>query len=392
VFHVKQQRLLGFLIGLGLLGLLVLGCSTAGSRGWAPPVQDDGVTYVTTGAGRLDAIDSGGTRLWRFPQLWEIPERGARDLDGIYGRPILSNDGNVLFLGDYNGHLYAFRPADLDLDAEARPRAASLKLNGPVIGGLALDSAADSIYVTSADRVYSVRASDMVNRIGNRDAPVTRAILLETGGEIWATPVVADGKVLIASLDGTLYAVDGRTGSIVWRFDTGKGLVSTPVVVGDRVLVGGFDSTLFAVDLNSGREAWSFKASNWLWARPAVANGVAYFGDFSGELYAVNVSTGNLEWSVRLNQGALRAGPTVAGNNVIVGTDSGWLIGINTATQQRAWAQDLGTALRADLVTQGNRVLLAPDKCVTPAAGSEKTYYTSVDPSNGELTRAGGVC
>jgi hypothetical protein len=117
MFHVKRQRWLGFVLGLSLLGLLAAGCSTAaGSRGWAPPVQTDNLLMVSTDDGRLDGFDaSDRTLLWRFPQSWFIEESDARDLDGIYGPPVLSGDGRTIFIGDYNGFIYAFRTEGANL-------------------------------------------------------------------------------------------------------------------------------------------------------------------------------------------------------------------------------------------------------------------------------------
>jgi outer membrane protein assembly factor BamB len=392
MFHVKHRRFLGLIAVLGLLGLLAAGCSRAGAHGWASPVTAGNLRYVTTGAGHLDAIASDGSKVWRFPNNWDLPDSRARKLKGIYGPPALTSDGKVAYLGDYDGYLYAFRPGDFSLDAQTKPKAASLKLNGAVVGGVALDSANDMLFVTSDKAVYEVKASEMAGRIDNKDASVTHSVIFQTQGEIWARPVVADGKLLIASLDGKLYAVDEKTGKEIWRYDGGRGLVTTPVVSGDVVLVGGFNENLVAVSLADGSEKWSFGTPNWIWSRPAVANGVAYFGDFNGVLHAIDVSTGSEKWSSDLGKGSIRSGPAVVGNMVVVAGEHGSLFGIDVTSQQKVWEKDLGVGMLADLVADGTSVLLAPSGCVTPSGENQKVYYLTVDPANGDLTRSTGVC
>ncbi|HEX5370705.1 MAG TPA: PQQ-binding-like beta-propeller repeat protein [Dehalococcoidia bacterium] len=388
---MKQRRFLGLIAVLGLLGLLLTGCGRAGAHGWAPPVANGDVRYFATGAGHFDAL-SDATKLWRFPTDWNIPDSKAGKLKGIYGMPVPSNDGKTVFVGDYNGYLYAFRPADHTPNAQIEPNAASLKLNGPVIGGLAYDPASDMIYVSSDKQVFAVKASEMAARIDNRDAPVTHSVFYTTGDQIWARPVVADGKVLIASLDGNLYAVDQKTDTLAWTYNSSRGLVTTPVISGDLALIGGFDDTLTAINVADGSVKWSYKASNWVWSRPVVANGVAYFGDFDGVLHAVNVADGSEEWTLDLGKGSMRSGPAIAGNDLVVAGDHGWLFGVDVTTKQKIWQKDLKVSMLADLVTDGSKVLVAPTGCVTPAGQKQKVYYTSVDPTNGNLTSAPGVC
>ena len=115
MFHVKQRRFVGLFVLVGLLGLLVSGCvRQIGSRGWAAPVSEGNLIIVSTGGGRIDGINGDEQQVWRFPQLWNIPDKQAQKLKGIYGPPLVgSYDGvDVVFVGDYNGYVYAFRPGD----------------------------------------------------------------------------------------------------------------------------------------------------------------------------------------------------------------------------------------------------------------------------------------
>lgn len=406
MFHVKQRRFLGLFLLVGFLSLAIGCIGQEGARGWAGPVRYGDLGIVSTGAGRLDAIDAEGRPVWRFPDMWNIPDDSADNLDGIYGAPLMGsyNGTNVIFVGDYNGYVYAFRPDDVQQGVTIEPPpAASFELDGLVIGGLALDPETDTLYVTSGSRLYAIRASDLVARIDNRDAQVTAVspapegerpgVLFKTDGEIWGAPVLADGKLLLTSLDGGLYALDPETGAEIWHFDAGQGLVSTPVVEGDLVLVSGFGSTLYAVDLADGSERWSFKAKHWIWGDAAIDGEIAYAGDFDGIVHAIDLESGNEVWSLDLGHEAIRASPVLSDGTLVVGTDGNWLAGIDTASRSIAWQRNVGSKMNADLTLDDGEVLIAPRSCVTPEGGGSEVYYTKVDARTGDLSGIStGVC
>ncbi len=119
---------------------------------------------------------------------------------------------------------------------------------------------------------------------------------------------------------------------------------------------------------------------------------MAYFGDFDSILHAVEVQSGNGQWTLALDRGKIRAGAAVLDGFAVLGTDDGWLIGVNLDTQALAWEVQLETDIRADLVAAGDEVLLAPDDCQTLPGGDFEVYYRAVDPATGTLKRVDGIC
>ncbi len=81
---------------------------------------------------------------------------------------------------------------------------------------------------------------------------------------------VARGKVFVAALDAILYALDAKTGKIIWKADTKedskRGINSTgaPEVAGDVVVIGNGGAEydvrgyVSAYDLETGRLSWRF--------------------------------------------------------------------------------------------------------------------------------------
>ena len=391
MFHMKQRKL-GLIAGLSLLGLLTIACGSgaASPRGWAQPVESGNNVLISTGRGRIDAIDTDtNIRRWRFPDYWDLED--GDDLSAIYGPPEISSDEDTVFVADYNGFVYAFKPSEApsisQLQSDApRPVARAFDLGDSVIGGLALDSATNDLFVTAGPRMIQVRYAS------ERFAP---GWVFETGEDIWSDPVLVDSnRLLFSSLDGGLYALDRSNGSQLWKYNGGSsGLVSTPAVIGNTVYVGGFDSKLHAVDLASGEGKWTFDASYWVWSEPIADGNTIVFGDFDGILYGVNASDGRESWRVDLEKGAIVGSPIISQGTLIVATEDGWLVGLVPATREVRWERKIDSQIAADLVAaSGGTVYIAPRGCVTPEGLENRTYYYGLNPASGELIQAQDVC
>jgi PQQ-dependent dehydrogenase (methanol/ethanol family) len=77
----------------------------------------------------------------------------------------------------------------------------------------------------------------------------------------------ADGKILVTTLDTHVYALDAKTGKVVWSAQNGdpqmgQTMTMAPLVVHDKVIVGisggeyGVRGHLTAYDLKSGKQVW----------------------------------------------------------------------------------------------------------------------------------------
>lgn len=165
-----------------------------------------------------------------------------------------------------------------------------------------------------------------------------------TGGDVSATPTVADDAVYFPDWAGNLYAVDRDTGQLIWShkisdYDGVSGAVSrvSPVVHGDELIVGDIEiikeahdgANLMAVDRHSGALRWITKVDTHLAAQitgsPVVFGDTVYSGvssneestlsanpsypccTFRGSVVALDVNTGELRWKTYIvpdNNGA----------------------------------------------------------------------------------------
>lgn len=378
------------LLAFAILAVLAAGCVRAATpRGWASPVESGDLLLITAAHAKLDAIDrSTGERRWRFPDDWEIKDKAARKLLGIYAKPAVV--GSRAYVADYNGYVYA-------LDLNSGPSGGtkgqvlwSKKPGGAIVGGMTYDKDSGVLFVASDDgNIYALRAGDNSDQF---------QIFLKTGERIWSAPTVAGGRVYVGSMDGRLYALDARTAQAAWPpFKAGGALVSTPTVSGTTVLVGGFDSHLYAVSTVNRELLWSFPAANWVWSQPLVDSGTVYFADFDGNVYAVRLSDGQAVWAQPFHAlGSIRSAPALSEDVIVVATDSGRLFGIDKSTGTSRWGPvEVGTDVNADLERAQNdasTVYIAPKGCSTQDQTTAKVYYFSLDGARGTLRSTDKVC
>jgi outer membrane protein assembly factor BamB len=121
------------------------------------------------------------------------------------------------------------------------------------------------------DKVYALRAKTgevLWNRTIGNESTFLRSTLLKgldfkhtiATSEPASTPAVSGNKVFIMASNGTLLALNVKTGEKIWSFDVKQGLggilssfyASSPAVVGNTVYIGSQDGHIYAINANNG--------------------------------------------------------------------------------------------------------------------------------------------
>ncbi|MBF5040875.1 PQQ-binding-like beta-propeller repeat protein [Aggregicoccus sp. 17bor-14] len=129
----------------------------------------------------------------------------------------------------------------------------------------------------------------------------------KTPNRFLAGALVHEGVVYAPGGDGTLYALDAKTGALKWRFASNEALSTPPVYAGGRVLVVSENDTLFAVESASGKWAWQYRRDppSGFTVRgagtPVVSGDFAYLGFSDGYLVALAHEDGSVKWEKELS-------------------------------------------------------------------------------------------
>jgi outer membrane protein assembly factor BamB len=263
------------------------------------PAVADGMVYFIAYDGVLYALatDTGEIK-WRFAT------GGERRLEakGIHGlTPSSQNiaDPMDLFLsspavvshrvyfGSSDGHIYALA-ADTGILVWSFETSDILHASPAVVN--------NTVYVGSWDSyLYALDAETgrMRWRFKSGEDPVYHN---QVGFQ--SSTAVSDGTVYVGCRDGHVYAIDANTGKKNWDYSTSQSWVNgTPAVRDGVVYVATSDTHRFyALDAKTGRMLFTFDSRALVFGSAAIAGDLAYFGAFNGRLYAIDLKSGKLAW------------------------------------------------------------------------------------------------
>jgi outer membrane protein assembly factor BamB len=253
----------------------------------------------------------------------------------------------------------------------------------------------------------------------------------DTGKPLWAVnltgqysyssgPTAAKGIVFTggAGEGGTVYAVDEKTGAMLWTQQVNNGDDSTPAVTADGVYLA-YPCWTYDLTPTTGAPVWTNDTGcdGGGGGTPVVANGKLYapngFGTYNGDVF--NATTGKLMFSYVADNppaidttmgyflqsgtlvglklandsavwsfagdGGLVTSPIVVDNYVFIGSSSGNLYALNGTTGGQVWQANVGaaiprgagwgTGIQLSGLSAGNGLL------VVPAGNSLSAYQLS---------------
>lgn len=202
-----------------------------------------------------------------------------------------------------------------------------------------------------------------------------------TGGSVKAQPVVHEGLVYVSSFDGTLYALDIRSGKLRWKSVVGGSLVAAPtvsdsaLVVGstsgavvclrrtdgrpiwkttlpppifatagiydDMVCIAAGDGKVYGLSLQDGSRVWEFQTGMFVQSRIVPVRGMFIVGCWDNHVYALDARTGALRWKQRFGRAFYYApaigSPATDGVFVVVPSNDGVLHAMRVRTGEVVW-------------------------------------------------------
>mgnify|MGYP003604740148 FL=1 len=155
-------------------------------------------------------------------------------------------------------------------------------------------------------------------------------------------PVIADGRVYAAAVDGGVHALDLKTGQSVWRYASELPLSGGPGAGEGLVVVGSLEGDVIALDAATGAEKWKAKVGNEVLAAPAIGGGTVYVHSNDGRVTAFDATTGERRWfySVEVPVLTVRGtGPVTVGPGIVfVGNDNGNLTALSATDGGVLWS------------------------------------------------------
>ena len=252
----------------------------------------------------------------------------------------------------------------------------------------------------------------------------------QTGNWVVSSPALSpDGKTLyVGSVDGYLYALSAKKGSVLWKVflrgpvisspsisingniyvvastlssesysATGTGylykitsggnvttLYTFPDIVGTsplldpntgNVYIGCLDGNLYSIS-NTGNLNWTFQSGGEIGSSPVLSNGgnTVYFGSANGYFYAVNASDGKMKWSFQTGAGIVSSPALDAKGNVYFGSTDDYVYAL-TSSGSLIWKYNTGSRIGSSPAISNGTLYI----------GNEAGYLDAINISNGNL-------
>jgi outer membrane protein assembly factor BamB len=167
-------------------------------------------------------------------------------------------------------------------------------------------------------------------------------------------------------------------GTKLWEYETGGAISSTPIVYDNKVYIGDYDRQFYALDAKSGKLVWKFPSDNqsadnpqnWFWAKPVVLNSIIYAPCLDGNVYALDASNGNLVHKFEFSD-SISSSPVIIGDSIIVATtvatsnqskQAGHVYSINTLDKSQKELDSFAEGINAPLFVNGDVVYVHTTK------------------------------
>jgi outer membrane protein assembly factor BamB len=233
--------------------------TTTGQQGWnyqalseparilaasSPAVSGD-TAVAAFGSGELVAIRTGnGNDLWNEALSRASRTSALSEIRDIPGRPVI-----------YQGDVFAVSHSGVFSATDLRTGQARWSL--PVVGVTTPLPAGDVVYVIGKDGqlVCASRESGQIYWIRDLNAGFKRKKkggLFGIGGQlqpkpIWASPLLANGKLITAGSTGEIIAVNAKTGEVQQRAKLGGATLIGPITAGGMIYVVTDEAQLIAL-------------------------------------------------------------------------------------------------------------------------------------------------
>lgn len=287
------------------------------------PAVSDGMFFFGDDAGILHCINAeNGKNSWSFKTESRIVSTPAINQGKVV---IGSTDGGIYCLDASNGMLnWKYSTAEA------------------VMGSALISS--DTVFIGGSDGCF-------------------RALQLNSGKVLWeycamkgyieAKPVLIDGKLIFGAWDSFLYALDAKTGKLLWKWNNGKERIHFspaavwPVAAHGKVFITAPDRFLTSIDINTGKVVWRTNSH-------AVRETIG-ISDDRKTIYSRCMTDSVLAVDARANKHVLRWKTSAAfgydhnpsmlvemNGLVIFGTKNGLICGVRARDGKLLWQHKVG--------------------------------------------------
>lgn len=168
----------------------------------------------------------------------------------------------------------------------------------------------------------------------------------------------SDGSMVYFPFDnGSFGGYTALTGKRSFESELGQPLMAKPVV-DDKIYLTGTEGGLFALDKRTGEILWQTAFSHPIWTSPAVDDNRLFFGDNGGNFRAVDKNDGTILWDMITN-GVIVSSPIVVGDFVLFASLDRHLYCLDKDSGELVSEREFKKGIRFPAVSDGRVICVA---------------------------------
>jgi outer membrane protein assembly factor BamB len=178
----------------------------------------------------------------------------------------------------------------------------------------------------------------------------------DTGGDTpFTNVIVVNGLAYVGSMMNYVYALDAVTGKLAWKFLADNWIMTNPVVADGKLFIGSGNrfyqtapskgglrgtgpNSLYALDAKTGRMLWQYSVPGEAMPTPLYKDGIVYYVTGDRNLYALDAATGKLVYKYYLGSIFSMGSINLDGDIMVFGGGFPFKVfGFNLKTRTVAW-------------------------------------------------------
>ena len=204
-----------------------------------------------------------------------------------------------------------------------------------------------------------------LNQINSQNVKALQVAWIHTPGAskrgVQSFPLAVDGVLYYTSASGQVWALDGATGEMIWKYqakldqDRSEGTFYNPYSRGlaighGNVFIGTTDGRMIALDMKTGKVVWDKTiltvegGNKGFTGAPVVVKDMVVIGSNGGELsgccgpiFAVDAKTGEVRWQFDTIGGDERSKASWGNDSWKTGGGGGWMTGSYDENTNSIW-------------------------------------------------------
>jgi outer membrane protein assembly factor BamB len=253
---------------------------------------------------------------------------------------------------------------------------------GPIISSPVFDD--NVIYAaTVAGRIFALKAYQrQIKWHSNIGSPIISSPLLQQDLLICATfDSWIKGNHFLGK--NIVFALDVKTGKQVWQVEVDGDIFSSPCIANGMIVIGSLDKHIYAIDIK-GNLKWKSETQGEIWSSPSFNGNELFVGSDDGFVYCLNLD-GRLQWKTKLSGKIRSSSPSLSHENkvIFIGNHSGSMYSLKQSDGIILWDKQISNPVLASPAVLEDKVFFAASDrkvyCVHPISGSKIWEFETAD-------------